>query len=65
MSNENCNVCGSPMYSQAYMGTDSAGDYCAKCYRNGQAYSRYFELNLFGQPAPWQTHYGSFGGRGY
>ena len=66
MTNPNCQVCGGPMYSQAYMGLDAMGasnaEYCSQCYRDGQAYSSHFELNFFGPSIPWTSPHD---GRGY
>ena len=43
MSRTNCQVCGNPMHSQNYYGTDENGSlnsaFCSNCYKGGKFYS--------------------------
>jgi len=44
MLHSHCQVCGNPMHSQSYFGTEADGalnpDYCSNCYKSGQFYNR-------------------------
>ena len=57
MLHSNCQVCGNPMYSQTYCGTDANGtlnpDYCSNCYKSGQFYARDWNGSLSGPAMPW------------
>ena len=55
----NCQVCGNPMYSQNYCGTEADGslnsDYCSSCYKSGQFHYRQWDgalTNVSGLASP-------------
>jgi len=69
MMQSNCQVCGNPMYSQSYCGTETDGslnpEFCSNCYKGGQFYSRH--LNAFTsntEATPWGLFPGTGMGRG-
>ena len=71
MTQSNCQVCGNPMFSQSYCGTDADGslnmDYCSNCYKGGQFYTRDGEGNIIDSAMPWaMMHSAQFvAGRGF
>ena len=68
MMQSHCQVCGNPMFSQSYCGTDADGslntDYCSNCYKGGQFYTRDWDGNLSGPAMPWAMLYSTQNGPG-
>lgn len=52
MMQKNCQVCGNPMYSLSYLGTEADGslssDFCSSCYRGGQFYAPQDGWSIYG-----------------
>jgi len=77
MAQSNCQVCGNPMHSQNYYGTDENGSlnsaFCSNCYQSGKFYSK--SLNSFtsedvfsvdsGYSETFAPSFSNFAGRGF
>ena len=69
MLQKNCQVCGNPMFSQDYYGTEADGalnpDFCSNCYKSGHFYDRQSSDDTFppiaGAAMPWAV----YSGRGF
>ena len=57
MLQKNCQVCGNPMYSRHYLGTEADGalnvDFCSSCYKGGQFYNRQPGAQMVSAAMPW------------
>lgn len=66
MLHSNCQVCGNPMYSQSYFGTEAGGqlnpDFCSNCYKSGQFHASQDGYSKMYSTAPWTVLNG--GGKG-
>ena len=64
MTQSNCQVCGNPMYSQNYYGTEEGGElnsaFCSSCYKEGKFYSSQGSNESFVGMYPWPLGGGGF-----